>query len=379
MLGTPRPRTTCCSVSVTAPLLDSMPHEFGSAKHYPGIMLTPVPPPTAPAGRSPRVARQPWRKLDERNSSMAAALVASCGKPELPVDWTPREEVQLSSLTLPLEPVGRFLPALPKTGAAAAAAAAAAVVAAGGSGSSHLSETALEQRAYAAASPRRLIPVGWSLQAERPVWWKPSQHVKEASTEFDLDHRALVGSSCIAHHKLHTHAGSQDPVANESSWERALWDLRWNRFTGDRKPPPPPTPIKASKRKAAKAKPFDVWATFWASRRDCDSEDLYDTDECYAKLVALDWSRALDDGRIGRLVERVERRSGGDDDDDDGTELQDCERVLCDNARLVYRLYDEYSILGASSTDDVYSIGFKGYMQVHHTRTHPPPVRSGRS
>ena len=137
-----------------------------------------------------------------------------------------------------------------------------------------------------------------------------------------------------------------------------------NRFTADKKAPPPLKAIKPYKKKPKVRAPFDLFSTFWAKRRDCDSEDLWDTDMCYAALVALDWKRAIEDGRIGRLVTRVEKKSGGDDDDDDGNELDDCEIVFRENARLVYSIYDEYSVLGASDLDDVYSIGLSGFMQM---------------
>ena len=79
----------------------------------------------------------------------------------------------------------------------------------------------------------------------------------------------------------------------------------------------------------------------------CDSDGLYDTEECYHAMIALDWKRALQDGRLERLIVRVEKRSGGDgDDSDEGGELEDCEEVLRAHAELVY------SNLGRHGPDD---------------------------
>ena len=53
---------------------------------------------------------------------------------------------------------------------------------------------------------------------------------------------------------------------------------------------------------------------------------------------------------------------GGTDGVDE--ELEDVVTVLWECARLVYALYDEYALLGASGIDDVYAVSFGAFMQL---------------
>lgn len=334
----PRPGTSNVVPMMVTPRLD---HMTGAA-----MITTPHPPSMQ---QPPGSASSPRSRISD--SPMVNEILRCKTAPSfstlhalLPEEWQKPDETQHTGCTLTIEPISRFLPAISPRASTA---------------SVDLSESALEARAYASASPRKLIPCGWSLKNESPRWWKLPAHAMEATKEFERDHRSALSKTCTAHHKLHTHAGSEIPAFNEIHWERSIWDLRWNRFTGDPKPPPTPKAIAPGKRRAKARAKFDLFSTFWVKRRDCDSEDLWDTDVCYAALVALDWKRAVEDGRIGRLVTRIEKRSGGDDDDEDGNELDDCEAVFREHAHLVYALYDEYSVLGASDLDDVYSVGRK--------------------
>ena len=139
-----------------------------------------------------------------------------------------------------------------------------------------------------------------------------------------------------------------------------MQEVSWSKFVltepEGTKPPKQRKPKPKKPRPAAPSKPSKEPA-FWEVRRDCDSADVYDSDRCYAAMIALDWKRACEDGRLERLILRSEKRSGGDgDDSDEAGELGDCEEVLRSHARLIYALYDEYSLHGGSDdTNDIFS------------------------
>jgi hypothetical protein len=185
-----------------------------------------------------------------------------------------------------------------------------------------------------------LLPQQWSLSAELQQWpRKPPVHLharlRKSAVDFEMAHRKHATSACDTYVKMcREQLYVQNTPNREWLWERGLWELRWNRFVTDDSPAPSSPVVKKVKRKAkpkpvaAAAKWFDLYETFWKVRRDCDSDDIYDSDKCYARMVALDWRRALEDGRIARLVERSENKAGDVDDDDDGGELADVEQVI---------------------------------------------------
>ena len=213
-------------------------------------------------------------------------------------------------------------------------------------------------------APARLIPRGSFLRTATPQWYRLPPYVARGADEFERDHRSLVGTACDAYRRCYTPSAQTSEINNEAAYQRAMLELRWNRFVADPKPPPPPQPAalrKPKKRAEKAAPPFDIDETFWKVRRDCDSEGLYDSDACHDAMVHRDWEHAMADGRLERLITRTEAKSGGDDDDDDGREVDDIERVLCEHAPLIYALYDEYSLYGGTDADDIFSVPGKGY------------------
>ena len=150
-------------------------------------------------------------------------------------------------------------------------------------------------------------------------------------------------------------------------FERAVQEVFWSKFVLREGALATNTsgPVEKSKpRRTPKSsgKAWNVLQSFWKAR-DCDSDGLYDTVECYHAMIALDWKRALQDGRLERLIVRVEKRSGGDgDDSDEGGELEDCEEVLREHAELVYSVYDEYCLHGGNDdSNDIFSIEKVGF------------------
>ena len=241
-----------------------------------------------------------------------------------------------------------------------------------------------DSRSLAArGAPRyeRMLPPRWSLAEPAAAAWRHTHVPKDvhvARAEFEANHKRLLLNGCSSFRRAHRPSSDVVVERADRQFEIDLWELRWNRFALSHMPAkaqvPTPVPPKKNKPKRAATQPagkrvgsapWDVLATFWGARRDCDSESIYDSDVCYRAMADLDWQAAVADGRLERLVARTEKKSGGDgDDSDEGGELEDCEEALAAHAPLVYSLFDEYALHGGhDDTDDIFSIEKAGFTQ----------------
>uniref|UniRef100_A0A7S4C2M6 Uncharacterized protein n=1 Tax=Chrysotila carterae TaxID=13221 RepID=A0A7S4C2M6_CHRCT len=186
------------------------------------------------------------------------------------------------------------------------------------------------------------------LREDIPNWWNPPAEVLDAADRFDVRHRSLSARARTSLAQLERLPGQGRAFTHHTK------DLRGVRFVLDKKT----EAVRAisAKEKKAVEHTWDLLQSIWLPRRrNCDSRDFYDSEECLLKMLETDWGMAMASHKTDQFIGKNDERGVG------AAAVEDAKGVMLKHLRLVYGTFAAYAALSGSA--DVFRMTLNSFSQ----------------